>query len=152
MPVGEAAFLPTKILNALIHSALASGCHEHQAVDRGLAAIFALDQLFEEETTLDAQGRTEVRFFCHQLLVTGLEGEVAVARAYEVYRRLRLRIAEIGKAIPSLQGGKPRATKTGKPRRKRRAAGERAGEEAPAVGDPERPTRRHTPGDDFHLP
>jgi hypothetical protein len=77
---------------------------------------------------------------------------VAVARAYETFRRLRERLQEIGREIPSLQGGKPRVTRSGKPRRRRNTAGKRAGEDAPAVGDPERATRRHTPGDDFHLP
>lgn len=152
VPVDQAALLPTKILNALVHSALASGCHEYEAADRGLAAIFALERLFEEETTIDAQGRTEVRFFCHQLLTNGLEGEVAVARAYETFRRLRLRIAEIGRAIPSLQGGKPRLTRSGKPRRKRKRQ-VLASDDAPPVGDPKPGCRRrHAPGDDFHLP
>lgn len=145
VPAGDVPLFPTKILNALIHSALASGCHEYEAVDRGLATIFALDLLFEGDPKLDAQGRIEVRFFCHQLLVNGLEGEVAVARAYETYRRLRVRIAEIGREIPSLQLGKmkrPALTKSGKPRRRR---GDRTRENAPPIEEP-------APGDDFHLP
>lgn len=124
-------------------------------MDRGLAAIFALDLLFEGDPKLDAQGRIEVRFFCHQLLVNGLEGEVAVARAYETYRRLRVRITEIGRAIPSLQLGKmkrPALTKSGKPRRRRQPKGERAGEEAPPIEEPAPGERFSRPGDDFHLP
>lgn len=121
-------------------------------MDRGLAAIFALDLLFEEDPKLDALGRVEVRFFCHQLLVNGMEGEVAVARAYETYRRLRVRIVEIGREIPSLSLGKMKRsalTKSGKPRRKR---GDRTRENAPPIEEPAPGERFSRPGDDFHLP
>jgi hypothetical protein len=153
VPVDQAALVPTKILNSLIHSALASGCHEYEAVDRGLASIFALDDLFQEETTIDGQGRNEIRYFCHQLLINGLEGDVAVARAYETFRRIRLRIAEIGRAIPHLRGGAKRPTKTGKPRRTRKPRPGPPSADAPSDVSPgRRPSWADPASEDLALP